>query len=394
MVQVSMSVNGETVVANVEPRTQLAEFLRDDLCLTGTHLGCEQGVCGACTVMVNGKMQRSCITFASDCDGASITTIEGFDDDPTMNELREAFSECHGLQCGFCTPGMLTTARDIILRLGDIPESRIREELSGNICRCTGYVGIVEAVKKVAAGKAPDAAAASAAVTAKTFDEQKVAVASASPRGPVASKSLTDAKAPADATAPLPHQMEGGVSIEERIRVRATPERVWAVLSDLRRVVPCVPGAEITTLEGENLTGKVKIALGPIKASFSGQATIGMDDARREGWMVGKGRDSGLGSSAEGAARWRVVDGDDNDSVVAVVLTWKLSGALAQFNRAGLVQDIVRRLAATFAANLEATITGSAPSAKPGAALGGFGLIWAIIKSKFSRRSKSTERQD
>jgi carbon-monoxide dehydrogenase small subunit len=388
MVQVSMSVNGELVVANVQPRTQLAEFLRDDLCLTGTHLGCEQGVCGACTVMVNGKMQRSCITFAADCDGANITTIEGFDDDPTMNELREAFSECHGLQCGFCTPGMLTTARDIILRLGEIPESRIREELSGNICRCTGYVGIVEAVKKVAAGKVPNAAAAVAAVTAKTFDAQMAAVESVSPRRHVASKSLTDPAAPSS------RQIDGGVSIEERIRVRATPERVWEVLSDLRRVVPCVPGAEIATLEGENLTGKVKIALGPIKASFSGQATIGMEDARREGWMVGKGRDSGLGSSAEGTARWRVVDGDDNDSVVAVVLTWKLSGALAQFNRAGLVQDIVRRLAATFAANLEATITGSTPSVNPGAALGGFGLIWAVIKSRFLQRSNRSESQD
>jgi len=388
MVQVSMSVNGETVVANVQPRTQLAEFLRDDLCLTGTHLGCEQGVCGACTVMVNGKMQRSCITFAADCDGANITTIEGFDDDLTMNELREAFSECHGLQCGFCTPGMLATARDIILRLGEIPESRIREELSGNICRCTGYVGIVEAVKKVAAGKVPNAPVAAATVAAKTFDGQTAAAESVSPRRHVASKPLTDPAAPSS------RQIDGGVSIEERIRVRATPERVWEVLSDLRRVVPCVPGAEITTLEGENLTGKVKIALGPIKASFSGQATIGMDDAKREGWMVGKGRDSGLGSSAEGGARWRVVDGDDNDSVVVVVLTWKLSGALAQFNRAGLVQDVVRRLAATFAANLEVTITGSTPSAKPGAALGGFSLIWAVLKSNFLRRSKRSERPD
>lgn len=384
MVQVSMSVNGEAVVAEVEPRTQLADFLRGDLQLTGTHLGCEQGVCGACTVMVNGKMQRSCITFASDCENADVTTIEGFDNDPTMIELRDAFSEFHALQCGFCTPGMLTTARDIVLRLGDIPESRIREELSGNLCRCTGYVGIVEAVKKVAAGKAPNAAAATAAVTAKKFEGLKPAAAAAQPR----EKAKPVPGPSSEALTASAGQIDGGVSIEERIRVGATPEQVWAVLSDLQRVVPCVPGAEITTLEGDNLTGKVKMALGPIKASFSGQATVGMDDAKREGWMTGKGRDSGLGSSAEGAARWKVVDGGNNDSVVAVTLTWKLSGALAQFNRAGLVQDIVRRLAATFAANLETTITGSAPPAQTGAALGGFGLIWAVIKSKFSRSSK------
>jgi carbon-monoxide dehydrogenase small subunit len=384
MVRVSMSVNGDEIVAEVEPRTQLADFLRGDLQLTGTHLGCEQGVCGACTVMVNGKMQRSCITFASDCESADVTTIEGFDDDPTMIELRDAFSEFHALQCGFCTPGMLTTARDIVLRLGDIPESRIREELSGNICRCTGYVGIVEAVKKVAAGKAPNAVAASAAVAAKKFDGQKPAPAGDQPREKVRAHSGQASEAPA---APA-GQIDGGVSIEESIRVGATPEQVWTVLSDLQRVVPCVPGAEITTLEGDNLTGKVKMALGPIKASFSGQATVGMDDAKREGWMTGKGRDSGLGSSAEGAARWKVVDGGNNDSVVAVTLTWKLSGALAQFNRAGLVQDIVRRLAATFAANLEATITGTSPPVRAGSAVGGFGLVWAVIKSKFSRSPK------
>jgi carbon-monoxide dehydrogenase small subunit len=377
-----MSVNGDEVVAEVEPRTQLADFLRGDLQLTGTHLGCEQGVCGACTVVVNGKIQRSCITFASDCESADVTTIEGFDDDPTMIELRDAFSEFHALQCGFCTPGMLTTARDIVLRLGDIPESRIREELSGNICRCTGYVGIVEAVKKVAAGKVPNAMAASAAVAAKKFDGQKPTRATAPPREKARARSGQASEAPATPA----DQIDGGVSIEESIRVGATPEQVWTVLSDLQRVVPCVPGAEITTLEGDNLTGKVKMALGPIKASFSGQATVGMDEAKREGWMTGKGRDSGLGSAAEGAARWKVVDGGNNDSVVAVTLTWKLSGALAQFNRAGLVQDIVRRLAATFAANLEATITGSAPPEQTGAALGGFGLIWSAVKARFLRR--------
>lgn len=382
MVRVLMAVNEDEVAADVEPRTQLADFLRGDLHLTGTHLGCEQGVCGACTVMVDGKMQRSCITFMADCEGAHVTTIEGFDDDPTMAELREAFSEYHALQCGFCTPGMLTTARDIVLRLGDISEQRIREELSGNLCRCTGYVGIVAAVKKVASGKKPNAAAAAASVTLKKFDNAKLSPIAPAAKEKTAPQSVQTGETPMSSAG----QIDGGVSIEECIRVGASPEQVWVVLSDLQRVVPCVPGAEITTLEGDNLTGKVRMALGPIKASFSGQATVGMDNAKREGWMTGKGRDSGLGSSAEGAARWKVIDGDDNDSVVTVRLTWKLSGALAQFNRAGLVQDIVRRLAATFAANLEAEITGAAPPVQAGAALGGFGLIWSIIKARFSRQ--------
>ena len=150
MVRVSMSVNGEQVAAEVEPRTQLADFLRGDLHLTGTHLGCEQGVCGACTVMVNGKMQRSCITFACDCEGAEVTTIEGLDDDPTMGELREAFSEFHALQCGFCTPGILMSFTDYLGRNPTPTTEQIRDVLSGHLCRCTGYAGIVAAVEEVA----------------------------------------------------------------------------------------------------------------------------------------------------------------------------------------------------------------------------------------------------
>ncbi len=136
MTPVSLTVNGRAVQALVEPRTHLADFLREHLHLTGTHLGCEQGVCGACTVVLDGKPQRSCIAYALDCDGSTVTTIEGFDDDALMENLRTAFSAHHGLQCGFCTPGMLVTARDIVARLGDVPEARIREELSGNLCRC------------------------------------------------------------------------------------------------------------------------------------------------------------------------------------------------------------------------------------------------------------------
>ena len=145
-IDISLSVNGRPVRRQAEPRMQLLELLREDLNLTGAHVGCEQGVCGACTVMVDGKPQRSCISYVGDADGASITTIEGLDNDPLMNELRAAFTKHHGLQCGFCTPGMLITARDIVARLGAISPARIREELSGNLCRCTGYVSIVAAV--------------------------------------------------------------------------------------------------------------------------------------------------------------------------------------------------------------------------------------------------------
>ncbi len=149
MSEVRLTINGSGVTASVEPRTSLADFVRESQRLTGTHLGCEHGVCGACTVLIDGQPMRSCITFAVSCEGAEVTTIEGFDDDPVMEDLRQAFTAHHGLQCGYCTPGMLVTARDIVTRLPDADEKRVRLELSGNLCRCTGYVGIVRAILAV-----------------------------------------------------------------------------------------------------------------------------------------------------------------------------------------------------------------------------------------------------
>ncbi|MBK4721072.1 (2Fe-2S)-binding protein [Azospirillum sp. YIM DDC1] len=146
---ISLTVNGTRVEASVPPRQHLGDFLRERELLTGTHLGCEHGVCGACTILIDGEPARSCITFAVACDGRSVTTVEGLDDDPVAAELREAFSAEHGLQCGFCTPGMLVAARDVVLRRPDADNPAIRTAMSGNLCRCTGYVGIVNAIRRV-----------------------------------------------------------------------------------------------------------------------------------------------------------------------------------------------------------------------------------------------------
>jgi carbon-monoxide dehydrogenase small subunit len=151
--RVAMTVNGRRVEAEVEPRNSLADFLREREGLTGTNLGCEHGVCGACTLEIDGAPARSCIAYAVACEGAQVRTIEGFAEDAVMEELRQAFTAEHALQCGYCTPGMLVTARDIVLRLPDADEARIRLELSGNLCRCTGYVGIVRAIQRVLAAR-------------------------------------------------------------------------------------------------------------------------------------------------------------------------------------------------------------------------------------------------
>ena len=150
MTAIRLHINGTVVADDVPPRLSLADFLRERRNLTGTHLGCEHGVCGACTVLVDGEPARSCLMLAVACDERAVETIEGFAGDPVIAALRRTFHQRHALQCGYCTPAMLITARDLIRR-GRAPSQReIREGLAGNICRCTGYTNIVTAIAEAA----------------------------------------------------------------------------------------------------------------------------------------------------------------------------------------------------------------------------------------------------
>jgi carbon-monoxide dehydrogenase small subunit len=158
ILDISLRVNGEDVRERVEPRKTLVDFLREDLGLTGSHVGCEHGVCGACTVMVDGAVLRGCLTLAVQCDGAEVQTIEGLSDSGAIADLQEAFRNRNALQCGFCTPGMLIGAQ-ALLGAGGVPSrDAIREHLSGNYCRCTGYHAIVDAIEFVARNRAGKAA--------------------------------------------------------------------------------------------------------------------------------------------------------------------------------------------------------------------------------------------
>ena len=157
MKQIRLTVNGEAVAAEVEPRQHLADFLRENLLLTGTHIGCEHGVCGACTLLMDGKPIRSCITLAAAADGTEVRTVEGYEDDELMQAIRKAFNLRHALQCGFCTSGMLATAYDVLSRIPDLDRERIRTELGGNLCRCTGYLPIIQAIADVHAQRSASA---------------------------------------------------------------------------------------------------------------------------------------------------------------------------------------------------------------------------------------------
>jgi aerobic-type carbon monoxide dehydrogenase small subunit (CoxS/CutS family) len=155
-VVVRVVVNGEERTASVEPRKLLSDFIREDLGLTGTHVGCEHGVCGACTILLEGRSVRSCLMFAVQVEGARIETIEGLGGDPDrLHPIQEAFWDHHGLQCGFCTPGMILTAKELLDRNPDPDEQDVREAIAGNICRCTGYVFIVEAILAAARSGRP-----------------------------------------------------------------------------------------------------------------------------------------------------------------------------------------------------------------------------------------------
>ena len=154
-IDISLTVNGERVRGRVDARKTLVDYLRDDLSLTGSHVGCEHGVCGACTVRVDGEIVRGCLMLAAQCDGAKVETIEGLSDSGEIADLQAAFEQRNALQCGFCTPGMLAAAQDLLKHAKKVPSrDEIREHLSGNYCRCTGYHAIVDAVEAVAQGRA------------------------------------------------------------------------------------------------------------------------------------------------------------------------------------------------------------------------------------------------
>jgi carbon-monoxide dehydrogenase small subunit len=351
--QIRLAVNGEHVEALVEPRTHLADFLREELRLTGTHLGCEHGVCGACNVLLDGRPVRSCITFAVACDGREVRTIEGFDGDAMMNRLRAAFTQHHGLQCGFCTPGMLITSRDICMRIPGADEKRVRTELSGNLCRCTGYVGIVKAVRSVlgdaASGIPAPAPAVAAAMPLPAFT-------------PLAAAAAAPATAAAEA---IVEDRKGLTRIEDSFTVPHAPEAVWKVLGDLQTTANCLPGAELVEHDERSARGRIKVKFGPMSAAFNGAATLERNDAAREALFRGAGTDSLSGSRARGDIAYRVTaEEGGRSSRVHVTLDYSLVGPLAQFSRSGLVRDFAGRLIAEFGRNLSARV-GAPASAQP-----------------------------
>jgi carbon-monoxide dehydrogenase small subunit len=331
---IRMTVNGALVSANVEPRMHLADFVRETLLLTGTHLGCEHGVCGACTLLIDGAPARACIAYAAACDGAAVQTIEGLEHDPIMVRLRAAFTAEHALQCGYCTPGMLVTARDIVRRLPGADEARVRLELAGNLCRCTGYVGIVRAILRVLAEGVVDAVVAPVALPRATF-------------------------APFVAEPVVMPVLSDGEGLTQRLRIAAPLAAVWEAVQNPALIAECVPGARLTAQDGGRIAGELALALGPMRARFAGRAEV----TYGPGFVVrvqGEGRDALSGTRLTALADM-VLQADGDATVLALDVRYSLRGPLAQFARGAVVTAFAAEIAETVAGNLAARLTGGAP---------------------------------
>jgi aerobic carbon-monoxide dehydrogenase small subunit len=358
--RVALTVNGSAAEADIEPRVHLADFLREHLLLTGTHLGCEHGVCGACTLLLDDEPARSCITLAVECDGRAVCTIEGLDDDPIAERLRAAFTAEHALQCGYCTPGMIVTARDIVRRLPDADEDRIRLELAGNLCRCTGYNGIVRAIARVLRDSPTMVRAAPEPVPAQAFGEAGV----------------TEDAGRTNAAEVFP--VLDGNTIDLRMPIALPAATVWQAMQDPALVAGCVPGASLTSSDGGALKGTLLASFGPIKARFAGTGTIVFEPDRRAGRLTGEGRDGITGTRLRAQAAFEVQSASEG-SVIRLSVSYALSGALAQFGRGPLVRAAAAEIAAQFGRQLEARLRGEAPDAAPEAMRTG-ALLWRAVR--------------
>jgi aerobic-type carbon monoxide dehydrogenase small subunit (CoxS/CutS family)/carbon monoxide dehydrogenase subunit G len=381
---VTLTVNGRETTVAVAPRTTLSDVLRDRLGLTGTHVGCEHGVCGMCTVLVDGEAARACLLFAVQCEGAEITTVEGLGSAGDQHPLQQAFSHHHALQCGFCTPGMLMSGYDLLAG-GTYDEDTLAEDMSGVLCRCTGYRGILAAVADVAAAHPDGVPAPRAAAPAALVGR----VGAASAGGAPAVDAEEAPEAPAEVTIPSGPPT---VTVDVESSLGSSVDDVWAVLADFERLAACLPGAEMTAdLGGDRYRGAAKVALGPVSLAFDGLAHVVEHDPDEHVMRVlAQGADRG-GSSTQAVIRLAAAALPDGGTTLRAGADVHLSGRIAQFGRA-LAGDVSRRLFEQFAAAVdEAARTGEAPrpSSGPSPLRLVLDAIRARVREAWRRRRRS-----
>jgi len=386
-VEVTLTVNGSAATVSVTPRMHLADVLRERLGLTGTHLGCEHGVCGMCTVLVDGVAARACLLFAVQCDGASVDTVEGLGTPGDQHPLQRAFSAHHALQCGFCTPGMLMSSYDLLANGpsgSSVTPEELPVEMSGVLCRCTGYRGILAAVADVAAAY-PDGVPEPGNRAARTLLGRGSARPGVAPE-PVAETGDGRVEPPAEVRLP---SGAPSATVEVRSELSAPVDAVWRVLDDFEQLARCLPGASLVeTLDGDRYRGRAVVALGPVKLSFEGLAQVVERDVEGHRLRVhAQGADAG-GSATQADIQLLVSPASGGGSVLSADAGLFLSGRIAQFGRA-LAGDVSRRMFEQFASAVDqAATTGIAPEvgAGPSPVRIVLGVLLARLRRLFARR--------
>jgi carbon-monoxide dehydrogenase small subunit len=352
-VEVRMTVNGTEVTLTLPARVTLADALREHLGLTGTHLGCEHGVCGMCTVLVDGQAARACLLFACQLDGSEIVTVEGLGRQDDLHPLQESFGRNHALQCGFCTPGFLLSSYDLLADRPEVSDEELPQELSGVLCRCTGYRNILAAVSEVA-GAHRDGIPAPRNCGRHALMGHTGAAPSAEPAPAAAEGTPREIELPAG---------EPTFTVSVTSDLAAPPEQVQRVFDDIDLLVGCLPGAELTEHLGDDrYRGRARVAVGPIRLSFAGLAqVVDRDPDAHRLRVVGQGQDAG-GGRTQADIRLVAEQSADGARLRADADVY-LTGRIAQFGRA-LAGDVSRRMFEQFAAAVqEAAISGSAPTA-------------------------------
>ena len=397
--KVALTVNGRPVEGEVTPRTNLADFLREHLLLTGTHVGCEHGICGACTVEINGEIARSCITYAVTCDGGGVRTIESFDDDALMARLRQAFTQEHALQCGYCTPGMLIAARDLVRRKQGLSRADIRTEMSGNLCRCTGYMGIVSAIEHVMGeraefvesiprtenswlGPAPGPLATASAIKASPTINGEIT--KSAPQVP-SPQSLV--RKPIRVTVGDIEDVNGTVRLAQSFVLEHARDVVWRLMSDPQAVAFCMPGASLDGPPRDgNIAGRIEVKLGPIAASFAGEGSVKQFPGEYRQIIEGQGGDRKSRSRVAGSVDYRlssIREKAGNEATrVDVTISYALTGLLAQLGRSGLARDLARRIGETFAQNIDAQLSDPSGTAMAQVPVRGISLVFQVIAAR------------
>ena len=380
---VSFTVNGKSATVHVSPRVTLSDVLRDHLGLTGTHVGCEHGVCGMCTVNIDGEAARACLVLACQVDGSEILTVEGLGTPDELHPLQKSFSEHHGLQCGFCTPGMLMSAYDMLKNEDVSSKEDIAKEMSGVLCRCTGYRNIIDSIADVAE-KYPDGPPVPQNIESEPLINRSGG-ADGTPRIPVSAGSEVKSR---DVII-LPNS-EPTMDFTIESQMTSNKQDIWPITEDTETLAACLPGAElIEDFGNDKYVGRMQVALGPIRLKFIGDVhVIERDEDKGVVRALVEAADQSSGS-VQAEVTLSLTPSEAGTKIHANARVY-LTGRIAQFGRS-LAEDASRDLFERFTQRLDSVAQGEEiQSENPPSA---FAIATQIVKRRIAKLNSTFKRK-